>query len=707
MESTGQKSKILISNILKCANDENYNAMISFISTPQGFDDFSYSIQTNHLLSLIFLKNYVQKWIDSNTLQFLYDSNFQNFLIQSCAKNEIKQGNLNHVADYFEILSNNYLVPFEILSSLINLKMFILVDAIFKKYTSHPRSNRLFTEINATIPIFFPIFVEMFFSPPVLLEIDCEYQKVLEQAQKMASNSDYKLIHPFIKSNFKENHNYILSIFYSLTFQDIHPLFEDNIDHFFKIFFILFDQNQLIINQIFDLFITKYPEIANFQLIILTLTRFNYLDGLIVNTLTKAYSSSKLFPMVILNFLQRNLNIEMNDDWLSNTQNFIKGNDIQRGFTHKLIRILSCSPYSFEGEVSFFVATVLKYKDPDIVSKAFSIINSENSDFNLVFSAFAYLISVQEFGTCSVSYLDTDLKFICMRYLSNSIKSKEPYHKSKILKYINSGLIAHSESLETIHDICPLFFLDAQKLFDKTIAIFRLHYDEFSSNLLFRLVKNNPSLLTIQLYDFLTETFRNIHVISSLSLNYLFEIYISLSISLKKYNLELVETILNKEMLDVYNLCFYYISVLIQETNFKDSFILYILSQNALWNTRDLRPGLCCILISAFKRGIVKKEQIEKVTEFIDGFDLIFVLNRSGLKKTLELGFEENYLINGQFDSNWFLENFLNKKYARMVVKKMIADKMPLSVIQQVFEKNKMNFEFENYLHSITVYFDI
>lgn len=707
METAGQNSKILISNILKCANEANYNSMISFISTPQGFADFSASIRSNHTLSLIFLKNYIQKWIDSRTLEFLYDSNFIHFIIQSCVNNDIKQGNLVHVADYFEILSSNYLIPIDTLSTLINLKMFILVDAIFKKYVTHPRSNKLFTEINTTIPIFFPVFIEIFFNPSILNEINSEYQKVLDCAQKMVSSTEFELIQPRNISNLNVNQNYILNIFYSLTFQDIHPLFEDNIDHFFKVFFILFDQNQLIINQIFELFITKYPEIANFQLTILTLSRFNSLDGLIVNTLTKAYSSSKTFPMVVLNYLQRNLNIKMSDDWLSNTQNFIKGNDIQRGFTHKLIRLLNCSPYSFKGESMFFVATILKFKDPELVNKALSSVNSEISDFDLVFSAFAYLITIHEFGPCSVSYLDTDLKFICMKFLSNFIKSKEFYHKSKILKSFNNEFIAHSESLESVYSMCPLYFVDVKKLFEKVLSILQINHDEFSSNLLFRLVENDKSFLTSQLYDFLSRIFANIHMISVLSLNYLFEIYISLSISLKKYNFELVETILNKEIIDAYNLCFYYISVLIQETDMKESFIIYILSQNALWNTKELRSGLCCILISAYRKRMIKKEQIENIVQLLDGFDRIFVLYRSGLTNTNDFSCEENFLVNGQFDSNWFIENYLNKKYTRMVIKKMISDKMPLTLIKQIFDKNIANIEFETYPHSITIFFDI
>lgn len=721
MDSKGQKSKLLLANILKNANEENYNAMIAFISTEQGFADFSFTIRSNHTLSLIFLKNYLQSWINSKSLEFLYNFNFITFLIECCANNQIKLGNLVQVADYMEILSNNYLIPMEIISTLINLKMFILVDAIFKKYTTQQRSDRLFTEINTTIPMFFPVFVQMFFDPAILNEVDLEYKKVLESAKNVALNceilsSNCNLIHPKVNSKITMEQEFILSIFYSLVFQDIHPFFEDNADHFFKIFFILFDQNQLIINQIFDLFVTKYPEIANFQLIILTLSRFDSLDGLVVSTLTKAYSSSRYFPNVILNFLQRNLNIQMNDDWLSNTQNFIKGNDIQRGFTHKLIRLLNCNVYSFKDEPLFFVATILKYKDADLVNKALSIVNNQviSNSIDLIFSAFAYLLTVHEFGSCSVKYLETDLKFICMKYLSNSIKSKDTFHLLKIMKMMNSGVIAHSDSLETVNVTSPLFYLDSQELFKKIINILQINYDEFSSDLLFRLVKSDKNLLTNQLYDLLTNIFINIHKISSLSLNFLFEIYILLGISLKKYNLSLIETILTQEIFDIYNLCFYYMSIAIQETDFKESFILYILSQKALWDTKELHGGLSCILISAFKKEIVKLEQIKRIVGSVDGFNKVFILNRAGIElENNEFTPEENYLINGIFDSNWFIENFLNKKYLRMIIKKMLATRemqatgVPLEIIQRIVEKNKVNIEYENYPHSISMYFDI
>lgn len=699
----------LLKKILECPSEQNYTEMIKFISSG-GFEDFISSIKKHNTLSLIFLKNYVEKWIEAGILQNFYTEDFLIFLIECYVEGAAaaKRSNLSHLCDFFEILSNRNLISENIIKILINIKAFPLIDAIFKKYTVQPRSNQLFIEIKRNIELFFPIFRDLLFNPDVVTIVEKEYRNI----------NTTNIIHSSAKPRIEVDQEYLLSIFYSLTYQDIHPLFEDNIEYFFKVFFLLFDQNQEIINRIFDLFISKYPEITNFSLIILTLTRIDSLDGLIINTLTNAYGYSKCHPEAIVSFLRRNLEVEMDDDWISNTQNIIRGNDPQRGFVHKLIRLLNCKVDDFEGEAKLFVATVLKVRD--CVDIAISIIqkdgigdlynqllpretisssqpretisSSQLMPREIVFTAFRYLITIEKYVPCNLSYLNTDIKYICMKYISNYIKSQDTFHRNSL--FLNNNM----EAINTTTDMLDINKITKQ--IEETL-------DEFSSELLFRVVKTNRRLLDENLYSFILRIFQNLVNIPHTSIRYLFDVFISASIRLKKYNLQLVETILNKEMIDLYNMCFLYVSILVKETDIKSSFIIHILSQNELWNSREVHAGMCFILISSVEKGLVTKFQAEKAVKFLDGYLKTVARYKLGIKEETS-SMEEKYLINDEFDGNWFIENFINKKYTRLVTKKMMKDgRIDDHIKQAIVEKNVENIEYENILHSIIEHFDI
>lgn len=702
-------TEFFLKKLLQNPSEQNYSELINFISN-NGYTDFIGSLTNNNTLSIIFLKNYVQKWIDLNILKKFYDHNFIMFLLQSCLNGNIKNNNLIHVAGYIEILSNNYLISSEILKYLLEQRsnsqnVFIFIDAIFKKYTLHPRSNQLFTEINTSIELFFPVFIELFFSSNTIEIVEKEYQKVLLSAQRTALGETNDLIRTFKKPKLDMNQEYILSIFYSLTYQDIHPLFEDNIQHFFKIFFILFDQNQIIINEIFDLFISKYPEITNFDLIILTISRIDTLDGISINTLTNAYNYSRTFPAIIIGYLKRTLAIVPNEDWLAITQNLVRGNDLQRGFTHSLIRLLGCNPNLFEGEVRFFIGSVLRFKEQWLIDEALGIVhkdpysncyNDDTSYVFLAFTAFRYLLTIHHYTICHIGYLETNAKYISMKLCSNYLKSNDHFHRDSLV------MEKHSSDLKPIDINLPLFNIK------NILFLLNSNLDEFSAELLFRVVKNNNNLLTVDLYNFLLDLFKNLIKIPLTTLVYLFDIFIILSLKFKKYNLELVQTILNEEMIDFYNLCFLYLSVLIKETTIKNSLILQILSNDELWKTRELQFGLSFILISAYEKNIINKSQIEGIIPFLEGYCRILVLNRINIQVPGNYKKEEEYLVSGIFDGNWFLENFIDKKYVRLVLKKMVKDfNISMGIKQSVIEKNILNnIEYECTLHSIICYFD-
>lgn len=712
MNTPHKSTETLLKNILHSPTEENYAQMVAFVSGP-GLEEFIASLRGNNTLSFIFLKNYAQKWIDAGILVHLYDEQFVLFLVQACLDGVIAPIHWAHVADFLEILSANYrisdgLLPFLLSHRNSHPRVLLFIDAIFKKYTLHPRSDRLFTEINRSISLFFPVFEEFLFSPEAIEEIERAYQAVLISAQQIVINSANTSINNNINIVNKNNqfiYETLLSIFYSLTYQDIHHLFEDNILIFFKTFFILFPNFKHPVNLIFDLFITRYPEITNFDLIVLTLSGAGEIDPLLINTLTNAFSHSGSFLPVIVEFLKRVIVEPTEEDWLISTQNIVRGVDHPRGCLHRLIRLVRCNPFLFTGEPRLFIASVMRYRDQSLIEDAFKLIRSEDQSSDqlsdqLIFSTFRYLLTIREYAPCPITYLETNTRFICMRYLSGYLKSKDSYHRDRILS--NS----HSSKLGYFPDESPVTTLGLR--FDQVLGLLKSFQDEFSAELLFRIVKFDESLLTLGFYEFLQGFLGNILTIPLPTLTYLMEIYTLLSLKLGKYDLGIVETILNGEMVDFYNVCFLYVSVLLGETVIKESFILEILSQDSLWQIREFHPGLSFILITACKKGIIGKDQVETISNLLGEYYRVVVYHKLGIRTREESTVEGNYLINGIFDGNWFLENFMDRKYARLVLKKLVGDKNVMDEIKQkVFEKNIGNVEYEGVAHCIVRYFDI
>ncbi|KAM0680503.1 hypothetical protein GINT2_001191 [Glugoides intestinalis] len=271
---------------------------------------------------------------------------------------------------------------------------------------------------------------------------------------------------------------------------------------------------------------------------------------------------------------------------------------------------------------------------------------------------------------------------------------------------LGSRIFVHDSDLASISSksIASILKID----FNRVISILEQNLDEFSSELLFRLIKDNESILSPQLTALLCKLFVNILQIPLNSLCYLFDIYILLTIRFKQYNLSLIERIFNEEMFDFYNLTFLYISVLIMENAIQESFILQILSQDELWKSKDLHTGLAFIIIAAAKKQIISTEQAESASRLLSGYLRILILYKLSLQLPGEYIPEENYLINNIIDSTWFLENFMNKKYTRLVLKKLAKDQSIASEVRiLIIEKNLRNVEYEFTLHSIIKFFDI
>lgn len=711
--NSGESTQKLLLNILENPAGPAYTTLCSNIATGTGYNDFVQNLKNNNSLAFIFLKQYCQSWIDSGSMQALYSEEFVLLLLGQCSLDgAVKSSNKFYVGEFLEVLSTNYLITEHILVLLVEQRNFPFLDSVFRKYTTHPRSNRLFTEINRSIELVSPVFRELYFQESVVREVQAEYQKVIAKAQQVCMSPGTGFIPGNGIGLFSDEH--VLSIFYSLVYQDIHPFFEDNAEHFFKVFLILFEreENKRIINNIFDLYITKYPEFTNFELIIVTLSGSGCADASLIGTLTKAFNYKRVFPELATSFIQRALkttaNGTLNEDWLQSTRNILKGMDVDRGCFHKLIKLLSPSVYAFEGEPMFFVASVLKYKDMHIVSIASQLVNQYSEDKELVFSAFRYLVAIQEYGVCNLAYLDTDLKFICMKFISNSMRSVDSYHKNTMIHRVNMMSFGHNPDIESVPN-SPVFGIWEHDVLSLVLGkCLKTVEDEFSSELLFRIVKNDSSLLTSELYEFLTRLFGSINSIAIASVTYLFDIYNLLTIKLKKTNLGLVECILNSELVDLYGLCFYYLSILIRETTIRQSFVVQVLGQDALWSTKELHLGLSCMLISAYEKGIASKKNIQSICGLLEGYPRILVLHKTGVRSGAFESAEENYLVNGVFDSEWFLGNFIGKKYTRLVLKAVMQDAgIDRRTKEEVFLKNCVNMEYEVVPHSLTRYFDI
>lgn len=719
MQRPGSGSKFYLNQLLTSSSTENYNAFIGFISTPEGFEDFLVTIKDNYTLSIIVLKNYVQSWIESKTLCMYYSDEFIGTIINLSITNTLNRNSQVLLSEYFHILSTNCLVSENILKSLIDNKLFILIDGVFRKYTLLSRSDALYTEIIRSVNMFFPVFQHYFFSPSVIQEVEAAYQLVIIEAKKTLENFDVSTIKPSLKSTINHEFEYLLNIFYSLTFQDIHPLFEDNCIYFFKLFFVLFDQNQEIINKIFNLFISKYPEICNFDLITLTLCRMNCLEGLSVNTLTQAVSYSSTYSNVVIAFLQKTLDTEIDDDWLTETQNIVRGNDVKRGFVHRLIRQINPNPFLFRKEAMFFVASILKVKDVNLIleaQKAISDISvknhtplssySNNTQLSIAFSAFRYLLNIKEYVDIDTSCLYTDLKFMGLKYLCSSMRSKEDVHKKILYNKLVESTISHSSALES-PNVDANGHIQIPILYKRALEIFPMHYDEFSSELIFRIVKSYPAYITEDLYNTLRFHLQKVMQISSISLSFLFEILYECAIRLNKFDFSIVETIFKEESLETYNLCFFYLSILTSLGYVRKEIVFQILGQDAIWQYKDCHPGLACLLLAAYNKGFVNKEQMQGSVGVFEGFDKIFLYSKGGFELPLDtLSVEERYLVLGILDTNWLVENFMNKKYARAVVAKMIKSKVSKEACEFVLSKNSINIEHEIYPHFITKYFD-
>lgn len=691
-----QASDFLL-EILKDPNSPALQQLYNFINTNYGFNSFLDTLKNNNSLSFIFLKQYSSSWIKSGTMKMLYSEDFISFLIHNYKS--FKKQNQFCIIEYLGVLSMNNLVSLEIVNLLIQQQNWECIEKIFEKYRVLPRSNELFREIIQNIEVISPSLNQIFHIQPILhkQEINLNNKKKIVIDNETASVLFNTISPP------------ILNIFYSLVFQDIHPFFEDNVECFFQIFLILFNkqENMEIINEIFDLFIVKYPELTDFDAVISTLAKIEYLNISCINTLTKAFNQQRIHTNLIINMLIRILENKAYDlyeeDSLNKTRNLLQGNDLERGCLYKLIQLCQPDIYLFKNENILFIASVLKYKDDKVVKFAKNIISSNNSEMAL--SAFFYLIKIQdysEYSNINLEYLKNESKFMCIKYLCNFFRTNENFHnKSIIFKYFDQKYLDKNILQEKMG-----FILNECYAIDKFAS-------EYTSELLFRLSKKNEDLMTNELYQMITTVFNNMNSIFLQPAIYLFDIYISLSLKLKKYNFQLVEYILKNDLTDLYGLCFYYLSIIVSEQDVNKNLILQILQNDAIFSVTELHYSLCFLSISAFRKGIIMEEQICRIyNRFIGYIKIIFLYLLSNYKLSRQAihdyNYEVGYLLFDEFDQKLFTENYLSPKFTRIILKKILNDaNIDKTVAKEMFLKNSNNIEQETFLHSIIVYFDI
>lgn len=684
----GSRVATLLAEILKNPVSPATGQLAHFLATENGLDDLMENLRAGNPLAFIYLKQSIGGWVEARANAGLYSSDFIAFLISVATR-----PTRHYVCEYMEILSVHGRITRSLTAQLVRGRCFDMLESVFKKYTEAPRTNELYTEIKDSIAEMTAVFNDVYFDPLVAKEVDaCTRRPGGPQQADVVSITRTSPL-------FFDGH--LLRVLHSLVYQDIHPYFEDNSDYFFKVFSVLFEsaENRETVLKIYDLFTTKYPDCTNFTLLITTLSRTDALDGSVMNVLTKAFGYRNSHPDMVVQMLQRVLAYRLDEeDMETYTRDVLRGIDTSRGCAHKLIKLLYAVystgiVYHFSGESALFVATVLKHRDAGFVEAAKQLIARPNNEPTAVFSSFLYLISVNEVGdeNCSLEYLNTDCRFICLKYLSLLLRKNDAFHRRRL----GHGMKTQTDG-PPLDGILPVLTgLIAEKA------------DEFSCELLFRIVKSREPLQTAGLYEFITTVFDRIDRIDATSLAYLFDIYNLLTVKLKRFNLKIVENILNNELSDLFALCFFYLSILVQETDLPKGFIMNILGQDTLWTEGNIHLPLVLMLVSAYKRGMVAEPHVLGVCGCLSPYHTGILLSKCGIRRPVE-GAQLNYIVNGVFDAGWFLDNFIDKKYCRIILNKMAADRgMDAGVAGTVADKNMRNIEYECTLHSVVCYFGI
>ncbi|KAI4292680.1 hypothetical protein PAPHI01_1954 [Pancytospora philotis] len=692
---------LLLQEILRSPQSPSAAALEQFVATDAGLADLTENLRAGNSLAFIYLKQCVGRWADAGSHAALYSPEFVGFLVSISSK-----GARYYVCDVVRQLSSRWLIPPALVSRLIADGCYDVLESVTRKYTQAARSNELFLEIKRVIEEMVPVIGQTYFAEGVETAVR-QYCRQSEQGAGAAVHVESiraRSPHFFDPS--------LLGILYNLLYQDLHPFFEDRLEYFFELFYVLFENEATreTVVKIYDLFSTKYQDCADFQSMIRSLARSDELDFAIMGVVTRAFSYRPVEPLIVVGLLRRVLACELDeDDMEMHTRNMLQGIDMSRGCTHRLIKQLFFVykdelVRSFTGEPALFVATVLRYRDSSFVASARDII-STSEDQTLLFSAFMYLIST---GNCVVGdrsadyaslffkHIGTPCRFVCLRYLSTALQSASNFYRNKI---VGGGAPAA---------------LDFDPLVPALTEMAGQSIDEFSTEFLFQTVRAAAASGDAQrtrswpaVYDFVSRLFLKIGEIASAPVNFLFDTYILLSIRLKRYNLKLIEEIINNDMCDLFAPCFLFLSILIQETAIPQQFVLNILGQDAVWKDTSYHLPLALVLVSAYKKGMVDSPRVMLVAARLGAYPAAVLLSRCALPGPAGDP-QTNYIVNGTFDAQWFRDNFIDRKFCRLVLRRLARDtQVPGGLRDEIIGKNLRNIELELTFHSVTDYFGI
>lgn len=643
--------KVFLENILK--NPQNITEIENYINTllntPDGVLELKSLLSNDFQLAFMYLPK----------IKYLYNSD--DFLLFLCNLT-VRKTSVFYVKNYFDNLSRQNNISEAIVDLCIENKRYDLLDSIFLKYRDMPRSNQLFSEIKNNIQKMILVFTNFLKDPnPVDIEL--------------------------------------LSIFYSLVYQDIHSFFEDNIDQFFNACYILYPYDSNTIHNIFELFISKYQELTNLEIIINTLcTKGNTNDMfIIVKIITKAYSYKQVNRSLILTFINKlleTISIEMTEE---GTTAALDKSD-ERSQTIELITLLKPTPAECTNKTYLYQMGILKYRSNDIINQCLALINDVNAteptEYNIKFDVFLYLIEIKYFIFASMEYLKTPLAFIAAKMTIEYLKANTNFH----LKNLQANIFKHNQTLHSTENL-----IENKINTDVLNSLFYInqhHLDKYTSMLLFYFVKENLTAELELIYNYVSLILNKIELISNIiSRGALFDLYILLGKQLNKFDVKLISKIIKDELTEVYHLLLYYIAANIDKI--EKEFVLNILQKTAFYEEKTMHIPLSCLIVASYQIGYINKEQVIKINEYIKSEILDYKLKLMNTN-TIEL----SYLTCNIFSQN-LVHNFLNKKYARIVIKKMISENINEKILLDVIEKNKKSIEYEYTLHSITILFDL
>ncbi|CAD25093.1 hypothetical protein [Encephalitozoon cuniculi GB-M1] len=600
-----------------------------------------------------------------------------------------------------------------------------VLNHMFNKYRVCPRSDALYGEIIRNIGLCQDIFRKAYFE------------------------------------SLSEDEN-ILGMFHSLVFQDIHPFFENNADKFLESFCKLLRKQvlQKDVCEIFNLFVTKYPECVDMTrilgVVLTTITRFDYLKYTVLLNIVKrkSYPVLSKFSAALSNAVKLGAYIsegeveEMNEDVLLYSRNLLKGYDVNRGIIIEMIGHLrkvfgdgwestvidSEAATPMDEERLIFLCMAFRIEVREAVERCISTVKSSGSIGYLGVVSLRYLLSIDNYASIDPGYIDrrNPGSFLAMAYLTRCIDGCESLRslESYSAKYAEGNpmvceKIGGPESCVRIMNGLMAFLGDGIE-------------DEFSSQLIQRMIRIDPSLVGPETVRFLDEfVWKNVRNINSpQAYAYLLDVQglVFLKTGDNTWILNLVQTVLSEEIFEIYSSSLFLLAIVILHSSGDFSSVVEIIRQENLWKTRELLLSMVCLTISLFKTGYCSKEQVDYIVGYLDGvsphhayvllnstvvsgdylewirgknveeeFVLATTLRKKGLMEA------EVYKGIHSRSLQYFKENFVSKRNARRILRVLRYGMEMLGggEAHEVIERNKHNIGYENIPFSVAVTFEL